>query len=330
MHRTDRDNEICFESLEEALAKSPETYGHIDLLCAGWPCQGASIAGKRQGFKHKETGLWKEVARCLRIFKPKWFLGENVPGLLSVNGGKDFQKVLSDLLEIGYGISWRILDSQYFGVPQRRKRVFIVGYFGDVCPPEILFEPKSSRRNDKKKQKIRERGLCVSATNGKHNDPQFETLVASTIGTSINPDPNYGMHFIAEKVNSLTAKSYGDKGWPLRNEWNTVIAQTIGATPRGNTSFVWQDTYITEINSDRKRETSGIPKGLDSRRGIVIGNAVTVQVAQWIGKRIIEWEKNQRGGKIYGRKLERMGEESKGRSMGYSREIFRKIRKRNG
>jgi DNA (cytosine-5)-methyltransferase 1 len=260
-----RKNEICFKNLEEALAECPETYRHIDLLCAGWPCQGASIAGKRQGFKDKRTGLWKEVARCLRLFKPKWFLGENVPGLLSVNEGRDFLQVITDLQEIGYGVAWRVFDSQYFGVAQRRRRVFIVGCFGEICPPEILFEQKRGNRNDKKVKKMGEKGLCISCKDGEKQDPTGETIVASTIGTSSNPDPNYGTHF---------------------------VAQTIGTTPKGNTSFVWQDTYITEINPKRKRKITRASHKLDSVRGIVIGNAVTVQVAEWIGRRIIEYKKN--------------------------------------
>lgn len=290
MYRTNRDNVIRFKSLEKTLAGYPETYRHIDLLCAGWPCQGASIAGKREGFRDKRTGLWEEVARCLRIFKPKWFLGENVPGLLSVNEQRDFLKVIFDLQEIGYGVAWNIFDSQWFGVAQRRKRIFIVGCLGEIPPPEILFEPKGDNGNDKKKQKKRHKGLCISAREGKRQDLSVKTIVASTIGTSPNPDPNYGTHFIAEKIGTLTAKSYGEKGWALPNEWNTIVAFTINRNDRG-ISTSWEDNYIAEINSQRKRETARISRGLDTRRGIVIGNAVTVQVAEWIGKRIIKYAK---------------------------------------
>jgi len=285
MRRSSRENEICFENLEQALARSPETYGHIDLLCAGWPCQGSSVAGKRQGFKHKESGLWEEVARCLRLFKPKWFLGENVPGLLSVNEQRDFFKVTFDLQEIGYGISWRILNSQYFGVAQRRKRIFIVGYFGAICPPEILFEQKSNRGNNKKKQAKGRVGLCISTRAGEKHDPTAETIIASTIGTSSNPDPNYGTHFIAHTIRGQDVDQATQKN-------KNFIAYTIGTCKRG-VSTLWEDNYVAQTNTDRKRKTTRVSKGLDSRRGVVIGNAVTVQVAEWIGKRIIEWEKSK-------------------------------------
>ena len=315
MHRTSRNNAICFKNLEQAISEHPQTYRHIDLLCAGWPCQGNSIAGNRQGFRHKQSGLWQEVARCLRLFKPKWFLGENVPGLLSVNEGQDFQEVTTDLQEIGYGISWNVFDSQWFGVAQRRKRVFIVGYFGDICPPEILFEPKGSRRNDKKVKKVGQRGLCLSTRDGERQDPtnealiafktgaitaksygdkgwapsnEWNTILASTLGTSKNPDPNYGTHFIAERVKKgiHSAVRTQEPG----NRIQGFVAQTLGATPRGNVSFIWQDTHIAETNPDRKRETSRTSHKLDSVRGVVIGNAVTVNVAKQIAKRIYDYE----------------------------------------
>lgn len=115
--------------------------GRCDLVCAGWPCQGNSVAGRRGGMADERSGLWWEVVRILSEQRPRWFLGENVPGLLSVNGGRDFGAILGALAKLGYGFAYRILDAQWFGVPQRRRRVFIVGYLGDWRrPAEILFE----------------------------------------------------------------------------------------------------------------------------------------------------------------------------------------------
>jgi len=117
------------------------------VLTAGWPCQGNSVAGRRAGMDHEGSGLWREVARVLAEFRPAWFVGENVPGLLSVNGGRDFAAVLHDLAELGYGWAYRVLDARYFGVPQRRARVIVVGHLGDsgAAPAEILFEPESGQ-----------------------------------------------------------------------------------------------------------------------------------------------------------------------------------------
>lgn len=114
------------------------------VLTAGWPCQGNSMAGRRHGLSDERSGLWGEVSRLLGEFRPAWFVGENVPGLLSVNDGRDFGQVLDDLGECGYGFAWRVLDAQHFGVPQRRRRLAIVGHRGDSggAPGAVLLEPK--------------------------------------------------------------------------------------------------------------------------------------------------------------------------------------------
>ena len=93
------------------------------VLTAGWPCQGNSVAGRRGGMADERSGLWHEVARVLAEFRPAWFVGENVPGLLTVNSGRDMETVLDDLNNLGYLVDWNIYDAQYFGVPQRRRRV---------------------------------------------------------------------------------------------------------------------------------------------------------------------------------------------------------------
>ncbi len=297
MQRTSRNNALCFKSLEKALEKHPETYRYIDLIAFGFPCQDISNANpKGKGLEGERSSIFFECMRIVNILNPQWLLIENVPRLLSINKGKDFAVVLQTLSESGYGYSWRILDSQYFGVAQRRKRVFIIGYFGNFCPPEILFEQKSSSGNDKKVKKMGQRGLCLLAKESERRDPTNCTFIASTIGTSINPDPNYGTHFIAQTIRGQDCPQVGNKGAVKHN----FVAQTLGATPRGNTSFVWQDTYIAQTDTDRKRKITGAPRQLDSCRGVVIGNGVTVPVAEWIAKRIKNYNPtpNQRRGRV--------------------------------
>ena len=103
----------------------------IDLLTGGFPCQDLSVAGKRRGLAGERSGLFFEFARIADELRPSWLLVENVVGLLSSANGRDMGVVLSTLAEIGYGLSWRVVDARYFGVPQRRRRVFIVGCLGD-------------------------------------------------------------------------------------------------------------------------------------------------------------------------------------------------------
>lgn len=118
------------------------------VLTAGWPCQGNSVAGRRGGMDDPRSGLWRHVVRLLAKTRPRWFFGENVPGLFSVNDGADFYRVINDLDDLGYGVAWRVLDAQFFGVPQRRRRVFIVGCLGDgAAPAQVLLEPEGSGRD---------------------------------------------------------------------------------------------------------------------------------------------------------------------------------------
>lgn len=113
------------------------------LLAGGWPCQGNSVAGRRGGMGDPRSGLWVHVARLLAELHPRWFLGENVPGLYSVSGGRDIAVVRSDLAQLGYWWAERILDAQHFGVPQRRRRIFFAGCLGDrAAPVQVLLEPE--------------------------------------------------------------------------------------------------------------------------------------------------------------------------------------------
>jgi DNA (cytosine-5)-methyltransferase 1 len=110
------------------------------IIVGGFPCQDLSVAGKRRGLAGERSGLFFEVVRLLDETKAKWFILENVPGLLSSNGGRDLGIIIGALVELGYGVAYRILDAQYFGVPQRRRRIFIVGCLGDDgrTPAQIL------------------------------------------------------------------------------------------------------------------------------------------------------------------------------------------------
>ena len=125
---------------------TPETVDPVDLIVGGWPCQGNSVAGDRGGMADERSGLFSEVVRCAGALAPRWLVLENVPGLLSVNDGRDMGAIVGTLGELGYGVAWRVLDAQHFGVPQRRRRVFIVGCRGDVGrAAAVLFEPESVR-----------------------------------------------------------------------------------------------------------------------------------------------------------------------------------------
>lgn len=118
--------------------------GKADLVVGGSPCQSFSVAGKREGLKG-ESGLMLEYVRAIREVRPRWLLWENVPGALSSEHGEAFRCLLSSLDELGYGLAWRVLDAQFFGVAQRRRRVFVVGHLGDMRAADVLLEPDGLR-----------------------------------------------------------------------------------------------------------------------------------------------------------------------------------------
>lgn len=120
------------------------------ILSGGFPCQPFSVAGHRRGMggDDERGDLYWQISRLLAEFPARWIVLENVPGLLSIDGGRTFGTILGDLGELGYGVAYRVLDAQHFGVPQRRRRVFIVGCLGDDRRPvEVLLEPEGSRGN---------------------------------------------------------------------------------------------------------------------------------------------------------------------------------------
>jgi DNA (cytosine-5)-methyltransferase 1 len=125
-----------------------DDYGPIDLLVGGTPCQSFSIAGLRGGLDDDRGNLALEFLRLADRKRPRWLVWENVPGVLSSNGGRDFGSILGGLAELGYGFAYRILDAQFFGVPQRRRRVFVVGHLGDWRrAAAVLFERHSLQGN---------------------------------------------------------------------------------------------------------------------------------------------------------------------------------------
>ncbi len=117
---------------------NPEDLPDFDMLCGGFPCQAFSIAGKRRGFEDIRGTMFFEVARILKVKRPKTILLENVKGLLNHDNGETFRVILQTLDELGYEVQWMVLNSKFFGVPQNRERVLIIGSLRGECRPEIL------------------------------------------------------------------------------------------------------------------------------------------------------------------------------------------------
>jgi DNA (cytosine-5)-methyltransferase 1 len=146
-------------------------YGAIDLLVGGTPCQSFSVAGLRGGLADDRGNLALEYLRLAQRLRPRWLVWENVPGVLSSNGGRDFGAILGGMVELGYGFAYRVLDAQYVrthgygrAVPQRRRRVFVVGHLGDWRRPAAVLFERASLRGDPAPRREAGQGIAASLT----------------------------------------------------------------------------------------------------------------------------------------------------------------------
>lgn len=334
---------------------------HVDLLTGGFPCQDLSVAGKRSGLSGARSGLFYEFVRVARELQPTWLLVENVPGLLSSNGGRDFAIVLRELGDAGYFVEWRVLDSRWFGVAQRRRRVFLVGHLGGPPASPVLTEPEGSygdlaasdearegaageagvgfakpllakrgRRHNTDETYVPEVAQGLGRSMSKHAgevDASRGTLIeiahtlresgfdASEDGTgrgtpmtvfSIMPQ-NSGKDYKAREVGVTQplmtgSGAYGNQGGDV------VVAATLskGGGPSGAAGRRKEDDENLSVTGASVRRLTptecerlqGFPDGWtclcttdvctcpDGPRYAALGNAVTVNVAQWIGDRI--------------------------------------------
>jgi DNA (cytosine-5)-methyltransferase 1 len=281
-----------------------------DLIYGGFPCQDVSVAGKRAGLDGDRSGLWFEFHRIVRELRPRWVCIENVPGLLSSNGGADFAVILSGLDELGFDAAWAVLDAQHFGVAQRRRRVFIVGGPRGRSAEQVLSLCESCGGNPETGETPRE-GTTGALSAG--------TLRAGGVNAGNNPAGGY-LADIAYAV--APARGTGDGHG---NSWNsTYVANPLGAHHRRDD--LDHDTYVPVMGAlDTKlgdkmwlenqliekygtmdaagagvrrltptecERLQGFPDGwtdgqADSHRYRQMSNAVAVPVAEWIGHRLV-------------------------------------------
>jgi len=194
---------------EEQLNDLKHRHGGIDIVVGGSPCQSFSLAGKRLGLKDPRGNLMFEYCRVVRAVLPKYFIWENVIGALSSNGGKDFSSLIGEMVDIGYSLCWRVLDAQHFGVPQRRRRVFLVGSLGENNRAfDILFEQEGITRD------------LVSCRKARENNPH---PVEGSIG---NDSPQIAYNITFNDANGR--RKDRPHGGCYINETNTSNAITTG------------------------------------------------------------------------------------------------------
>jgi DNA (cytosine-5)-methyltransferase 1 len=188
----------------------------VDLLVGGTPCQSFSLAGYRRGLDDRRGNLTLEYLCAVKRLRPRWIVWENVPGVMSIDGGRTFGTILGTLVELGYGLAYRVLDAQFFGVPQRRRRVFVVGHLGGwQAAAAVLFERESLRRDLAPRRKKEE---IVTA------------ITANSLGTC-GGDPKQAQagHILPAAVvgHSVSAKWAKRGSGPSGSEYHNLVAHTL-------------------------------------------------------------------------------------------------------
>lgn len=235
----------------------------VDVLIGGWPCQDISLAGRRAGLAGERSGLFFEFARLVEEIAPRWVVAENVPGLLSsyspvepppdnleegrewtVDETNDLGVVIATLTELGYGLAWRVLDAQYFGVPQRRRRVFFVGHLGEPwsAPAEVLFE-RDSRTGDSAESDEAEPDDACDLGDGVEGDFDEGPRVVG-VGATSSAD-------VAGTLGSITG---GPRTTDLDiedpvvigSEWESEVARPLLAVPHGSRFDLESENLVIE------------------------------------------------------------------------------------
>jgi len=241
-----------------------------DVWFGGFPCQDVSLArmGPRAGLKGARSGLFHDFARLLGEGRPKVFIIENVPGLLSSHKGRDFGTIIRTLADIGYSLGWRVLNSKNFGVPQSRSRVYIVGCHRDRRGPvEILFEPECG-----------EGDVETGESNGKAALSPFKESLGNPVTGPIYQRIAYCLYACSARHTgtdwSRTYVTYPD-GRVRRltpRECEGVQGFPVGWT---------RPVAAVHVNDD--------PDDIDTLRYHALGNAVTPPVAEWLAKRVARY-----------------------------------------
>ena len=286
----------------------------IELLVGGTPCQSFSVAGLRKGLDDPRGNLMLTYLAIAERYQPRWLVWENVPGVLSSNRGRDFGTFLGALGQIGYGFAYRVLDAQYFGVAQRRRRVFVVGYLGDWRrAAAVLFERESlsgySAPSRDAGEKVADRfAPCVGS--GKQN---IGTLMANA-GTKLwlgNQEALSGDYHILQPTldkskTPAVAFAQNQAGEVRENDVFNTLNTNSNASGR-NTPLLRNDMAVRRLTPIECERLQGFPDNYtqiawrnklpencpDGPRYKAMGNSMAVPVMRWIGERINMVESTQ-------------------------------------
>lgn len=279
-------DKFCCDLLKQKYPQTPnfgDINGHstwqipraIDILIGGTPCQSFSLAGLRRGTDDPRGGLVYKFCELVRDRKPRWIVWENVQGVLSANGGRDFGSFIGSLAEFGYHLCWRVLDAQHFGLPHRRKRVFLIGHHSDRTGGyKVLFEQGCLSGIHKKRQ----HGKTITSSIKRGYDCPF-------CKSHIALDPqktgcNFCSAWVKNPVNCISDGAHMGGGINGQ-DYNSgrIIVQPDGKVRR-----------LTPLEIERLMgfpdNYTNIPGAKDGNRFKAMSNSMCVPVIKWIGERI--------------------------------------------
>jgi len=276
----------------------------VDVLTGGFPCQDYSVAGNRGGLAGDRGALWWEYLRVIDSIRPTWVVGENVPGLLSSRGGADFETIVGSLTECGYGVAWAVLDAQYFGVAQRRRRVFIVGHSGGQPRPEVLALSEGLFGHPEPRRETGERTAPTLAarTRGGTDDLLNGALAPVAIQDTTRMSKDQNGAGVSDEDVSYTLDGQSRPGVAFmenqRGEtWEAPIAQAVnsgGGKPGQGYAAARIGAQVRRLTPLEGERLQGFPDGWtdtpgnsDTQRYRQLGNAVAVPVVEWLLRRLV-------------------------------------------
>jgi DNA (cytosine-5)-methyltransferase 1 len=293
----------------------------IDVLVGGTPCQSFSVAGLRKGLDDPRGNLMLTYLAIAERYAPKWIVWENVPGVLSSNGGRDFGTFLAALGQIGYGFAYRVLDAQYFGVAQRRRRVFVVGYLGDWRrAAAVLFEreslsghPAPSREAGQKVAPTVTTGAPFSRTGNELVECEAIVPVGYTsssfggyhqgVGTirAAGGDLGGGSETlcVSQRLTPIECEAIVlmDQGGSVMNVMQDGTVGTLRRETHGHEPVIVHKMAVRRLTPIECERLQGFPDNYtdirlndkqtpDGPRYKAMGNSMAVPVMNWIGRRI--------------------------------------------
>ena len=281
------------------MTKLPDV-GPIDLLVGGTPCQSFSVAGLRGGMADARGNLALVYLRLADRMRPRWIVWENVPGVLSSNGGRDFGAFLGGLAQIGYGFAYRVLDAQFFGLAQRRKRVFVVGCLGDWRRAAAVLLERSGVCWDPPPSRAERKTAPTLTSRSSAGDFDYDGgLIVNAL--TERPDRgggnSEGQRLIAHSLNAhrsrIDGKSETFVTFNARQDVSVSVSVSDSLGSRDTGHGLATRSGVRRLTPRECERLQGFPDDYtaitgakDGPRYKALGNSMAVSCMAWIGERI--------------------------------------------